>query len=110
MIIILIVLLILWLWPKSEFFKSDCKADCRIHDVKIVDFEYKPETVQIAPGDCVRWTNLDSVYHTATHDSDQFNSGNLYQNDCYVQKFKTKGTNPYYCIPHPYMKGKVVVK
>ena len=108
--VVLLVLLILWLWPLYESFRSDCQKDCKIHDVKIVEFEFKPKNIEISKGECVRWTNLDSAYHTATHDSDGFNSGNLYQNDCYIKKFDTKGTNPYHCIPHPDMTGKVIVK
>ncbi|MDT7858611.1 MAG: cupredoxin family copper-binding protein [Candidatus Aenigmarchaeota archaeon] len=82
----------------------------RIIDVEIKNFAFNPETIKIKVGDTVRWTNKDSVPHTATADDGSFDTGYLSYGKSKSITFSKSGTYDYYCIPHPWMKGKVIVE
>jgi plastocyanin len=89
--------------------------------VTISDFQYAPDTITIAAGTPVRWTNEGAVSHSATADGGSFNSGTLgppgtdgYGNPTagatYTRTFSTQGTFPYHCTVHPTtMHGAVIV-
>jgi len=88
--------------------------------VTISDYQYTPDTIMIAVGTPVRWTNHGAVSHTATADSGAFNSGALgapgtdgYGNPTpgatYDKTFTTAGTFAYHCAVHAFMHGVVVV-
>lgn len=75
--------------------------------VKIVDFAFKPRTIDISRGSTVKWTNRGSVSHTVTFKG--FKSGTLAPGNAFSHKFPKAGTFKYHCSIHPDMKGKVVV-
>lgn len=80
-------------------------------EAKIINFAFVPTTIEINAGDTVVWENRDTVRHTVTSDSgDEMNSRLLGKGERYSHTFNTAGTYNYHCTPHPYMKGKVVVK
>jgi plastocyanin len=67
----------------------------------------------------VTWTNVDAIVHTVTSgDSDGrvgtpsglFDSGDMVQGDQFSFTFDEPGTYPYYCVPHPWMTGTVIVE
>lgn len=79
--------------------------------VDILNYQYVPKTITVKVGTTVTWTNRDTVPHTVTvtganggPDSTLFR-----QNETYSYTFDKAGTFDYYCKPHPYMKGSVVV-
>ena len=74
---------------------------------KIVDFAFKPRTIQISRGTAVRWTNRGSVGHTVTGKG--FDSGTLQPGDTFSRRFNKVGTFTYHCTIHPSMTAKVVV-
>jgi len=94
-----------------------------IHSVNIVQGAGKPKSVPqpflpssliIHVGDFVKWTNLDSVGHSAT--STFFNSGFISpaggsgnSSNTFTHKFDTSGTYSYFCQIHPWMSGTVYV-
>jgi photosystem II stability/assembly factor-like uncharacterized protein len=82
---------------------------CETHDVSIINMTFSPNSIQIAIGDTVRWTNLDSTPHTATATSGEWNSGNMNLNDEYSHVFLIEEVHPYYCIYHSNMTGSVTV-
>jgi plastocyanin len=59
----------------------------------------------------VRWNNTDPLGHTITFaaSSGEANSPLIPPNGAYVHQFTRPGTYPYYCTPHPFMHGVVVV-
>jgi plastocyanin len=71
---------------------------------------YSPSTVTIHVGDTVTWTNAGPLAHTVTADDGSFDSGSLNVGDTWSMTFQTAGTFTYYCTPHPWMKGTVIVK
>lgn len=89
--------------------------------VGIADFAFTPDTVTIAAGQAVRWTNTGPSAHTVTSDSSVFTSaqlagpgtdpyGGMTAGAVYQRTFPTAGTFPYHCMNHPsLMKGVVIV-
>jgi len=81
-------------------------AEVRMSSVKFIG-----DTVTIAAGQAVRWTNADPVEHTVTFDGAiEAGSPVIPPNASYVHRFDKPGTYPYHCTPHPFMKGVVVVR
>ncbi len=80
------------------------------NEIEIADFAFVPATVTVTVGTTVTWTNLDSVAHTVTSETDLFDSGNLARNATFSYLFADRGTFSYYCAIHPSMRGKVIVE
>ncbi len=73
---------------------------------------YAPDTVEIAPGTEVTFENLDPFAHTVTSaegSTIEFDSGELGQDETYVQTFDEAGTYGYFCEIHPTMRAEIVV-
>jgi quinohemoprotein ethanol dehydrogenase len=94
---------------------SEIPADAYATDhVDIVDFAFDPGTIIVPPGTTVTWTNTGAQPHSATSTVSetnpiQFDSGILNPGDSYSFTFDTPGTYDYFCVPHPFMRGKVIV-
>lgn len=81
-------------------------------DVMIMDYAYSPATITVKKGSTVTWVNHDDIEHTVTSSDDSpvsFDSGLFGKNETFSFTFDEAGTYQYYCTPHPYMKGTVVV-
>ena len=78
--------------------------------VAIGDFAFSPRTIEIRVGDTVRWTNRDSVAHSATAQNGSFDTGLLSDGESGSVRFTAPGTYRYICTPHPDMTGTVVVR
>lgn len=81
--------------------------------VAISDFAFAPETIEVAAGDTVTWTNEDGVPHTVTAGSsgaatDDFDEA-VDAGDRAEITFDEAGTYDYFCAIHPTMTGQVVV-
>ncbi len=79
----------------------------RTATVTIPSFEFTPATVTIPRGSKVRFSNASETTHTATRKS--FNTGRIKPGKSVSIQFNRKGTFPYHCSIHSFMKGKVVV-
>ena len=78
--------------------------------VKIDNFRFGPQTLTIAAGTTVTWTNNDDVPHTVVSDDKLFKSKALDTDDKFTYTFAKPGTYNYFCSVHPKMIAKVVVK
>lgn len=83
------------------------------------DRAYDPPVIRVAVGTTVTWVNRDRVVHTVTSGrSDgrvgtpdgRFDSGDLEPGDRFSVTFDEPGTFTYYCVPHPWMRGTVIVE
>ncbi len=82
-------------------------------EINISGFAFVPATVTVTVGTTVTWTNLDSVAHTVTSETDLFDSGNLARNATFSYSFADRGTFSYYCANHPSIlseRSKVIVE
>ena len=77
--------------------------------VVISDFQFAPVTITIQQGDTVTWTNEGPTPHSATADDGSFDTGVFPAGESRSQTFTEAGTFAYYCLPHPNMRGTVVV-
>ena len=88
---------------------GDVKKSAR-HDVTIKDMKFDPDTLQIAVGETVVWTNNDDRDHTVTAKDGSFKSENLSKGDTFEHVFKKAGKFRYSCSYHPRMKATIEVK
>lgn len=78
--------------------------------IDIKDYAFQKPNIRIKIGTKVTWTNRDTVKHTATADDGTFDTGLLAQGESGSYVFTTPGTFGYYCIPHPSMRGTIIVE
>ena len=79
--------------------------------VTIADYEYAPAEFIVPVGTTVTFSNRDSTPHTATSKrSGAFESGSLDTGQSGEVTLEEPGTFAYYCLFHPFMKGKIVVE
>jgi plastocyanin len=79
-------------------------------DVKIDNFVFTPQTLTVAVGATVTWTNKDDIPHTAVSTAGLFKSKVMDTDEKFSYTFTKAGSYPYYCSIHPKMTGKVVVQ
>ncbi|MDT8066642.1 MAG: cupredoxin family copper-binding protein [Terriglobia bacterium] len=78
--------------------------------ITIDNFSFGPETLTVAVGTTVTWTNHDDIPHNIVSTEKVFKSKVLDTNESYSFTFTKAGVFPYFCSIHPKMTGKVVVK
>jgi plastocyanin len=82
-------------------------------EVSIKNYAFSPDTLTVAVGTTVTWTNRDDDVHTVTSDQKEnkpFASKNLDTGEVFSFKFTKPGTYGYLCAIHPMMVGKVIVR
>jgi quinohemoprotein ethanol dehydrogenase len=84
-------------------------AALAINTPKIVDFAFEPAWILVPPGTTVTWTNEGPTIHSATSDAGVWDSGILQQGQTYSFTFNQEGSFDYFCVPHPFQRGKVIV-
>jgi nitrite reductase (NO-forming) len=92
--------------------------------ISIIGNSFWPKAVQIAPGTTVTWTNEDvftylggeyaGIHNVVSlnppENSDGFNSPLLAHGETYSLVFDQEWNYEYNCMPHPYMRGHIIVK
>ncbi len=82
------------------------------HKVEIQNMKFNPQSVTVAKGDTVEWTNRMGMEHTVTVDdlAKLGDSGMIAKNGgTYSNVFYTADTIGYHCEIHPFMTGTVIV-
>lgn len=77
-------------------------------EVQIKNLTFVPAVLEISKGDTVKWTNLDSMAHTATS-SGNFDTGVLQPGKSGSITFNNSGSFDYICTIHPSMNGNIKV-
>lgn len=78
--------------------------------VDIRRYAFGPLRVEVPPGAVVEWVNRDAVVHTATAEDGAWDSGGIRPGGSWRARFDEPGIYPYFCGPHPFMKGVVIVR
>ena len=81
--------------------------------VAIRNFSFQPDTVRVKRGTTVTWVNCENATtdaHTSTSVTELWNSPFLPPGSTYSHTFGDAGTFEYFCVPHPFMRGAVVVE
>jgi plastocyanin len=71
---------------------------------------YDPAVLTIQAGEAVVFANTGRIAHTATDSGGAFNTGLLKGGELATIVFDTPGTYNYFCQPHPWMKGTIIVE
>jgi plastocyanin len=79
-------------------------------DVVIKNDAFSPQTLTVAAGQTVTFTNADDDAHTVTATDGSFDSKGLDTHDVWRHTFAKPGVYTYFCELHPFMKGTIVVK
>ncbi len=84
-----------------------------VHDVIIQGFAFIPNDITVRLGDTVRWTNKDSVRHTATcfvpDGPVSFDTLEFGKNESRSVTFTVPGVYNYHCEIHPFMTARITV-
>jgi len=79
--------------------------------VTIQGYAFRPQTLTVAPGTRVTWTNTDSAIHTVVSDTTAFTaSDDLRTGQSFTHTFGKVGTYTYHCGQHAFMTAAVIVK
>ena len=80
-------------------------------EINIDNFVFSPETLTVAAGTKVTFTNRDDIPHTVVSQATPpiFRSHALDTDEFYTYVFDKPGSYPYFCSLHPHMQGTVVV-
>ena len=84
--------------------------------VGIEDLAFVPATVTVAPGQTVTWINCEPtvIQHTTTANDNTarevWASPTFGPPGTFSHTFTQTGDNPYFCEPHPFMLGSVLVR
>ena len=70
---------------------------------------FRPDSITVAVGDSVMWSNKDTNTHTVTFFNGMADSGDLDPNETFTFTFNQAGSFGYYCRYHSFMTGSVIV-
>ena len=105
-----VLIAMLLLFAGSPSVKASNQPSAANAEVKIENFVFGPQTITVAVGTTVTWTNSDDIPHTSVSTDGVFKSKVLDTDEKFSYTFTKAGTYPYYCTIHPKMTGKVVVQ
>lgn len=78
--------------------------------VEIWRYAFGSGRVEIPVGGVVEWVNRDAAVHTATAEDGAWDSHAIPPGESWRARFDRPGIYPYFCGPHPFMTGVVVVR
>ena len=93
------------MWPAT----GRSAAETAATEVKIDNFTFAPERINVAVGTTVTWRNEDDIPHTVASSTRLFKSKALDTDDSFSFTFATPGIYDYFCSLHPQMKATIVV-
>lgn len=80
-----------------------------IEPADAMQWGYDQPLVTIQAGQAITFTNTGQVVHTATAANGAFDTGSLRNGQSVTIKIDEPGEYDYFCQPHPWMKGKIIV-
>jgi plastocyanin/glucose/arabinose dehydrogenase len=75
-------------------------AEAGTSNVVMQNIAFVPQSITVATGTTVTWTNTDLIQHTVTWDDRSVDSGLLSEGQTFSHTFDQPGTYGYFCIPH----------
>jgi nitrite reductase (NO-forming) len=72
--------------------------------------DYSVNVLTVPVGTTVTWTNDDTMMHTVTAVDGSFDSGFFDGGETWSYTFEEPGEYEYFCLPHPWMRAKVIVE
>lgn len=81
--------------------------------IAIRSFSFQPATIRVPRGTVVTWVNCEPATvdaHTSTSDGEVWSSTFIPPGGSYTRTFSEPGAFDYFCVPHPFMRGVVIVE
>lgn len=79
--------------------------------VLIASFEYMPATITIRAGGVIGFRDADAEPHTATaSDGHSFDTRTIKTGQTRLLRISKPGSYSFYCLFHPFMRGRIIVK
>jgi plastocyanin len=94
---------------KAKPTPAPVKVAARVRRTTIKNISYLQPKISIAVGTTIEWTNNDPLPHSVTAVNKSFNSGLIQPGKSYRHTFTKAGRYDFFCMPHPFMKGTIVV-
>jgi alcohol dehydrogenase (cytochrome c) len=95
--------------PPSEIGFAGTTPPAQTNAMKVADYAFTPTQISIKAGTTVTWTNAGPAAHTATAADGSWDTGDIAPGQAASVTFDTPGTYTYFCTPHPFMLGQVIV-
>jgi plastocyanin len=105
-----VIIAMLLLFAGSSSVTANDRPSAATAEVKIDNFSFEPQTLSVAVGTTVTWTNRDDIPHTSVSTEGVWKSKVMDTDEAFSYTFTKAGTFPYFCSIHPKMTGKVVVQ
>lgn len=96
--------------PAVDVVEAAEEALAQVFRARIRGMAFTPARIEITAGTTVSWRNEDDVAHTVTATDGSWDSGTLAPGATWQRRFDAPGTYPFTCLPHPEMRGTVVVR
>ncbi len=96
--------------PKALRSPATAARTMRTVRTGIKNINYLQSRIEVTVGTTVEWTNRDPLAHTVTAVNRSFNSGLIQPGRTFRHTFTKAGTFNFFCIPHAFMRGSIVVK
>lgn len=84
--------------------------DGQLHEIEIRGFKFRPASLEVRPGDTIRWTNRDSAPHDATATDGSWRTVTLRKGDSAEVTVTADMSTDYICSIHPYMKASLTIR
>jgi plastocyanin len=84
-------------------------AQAETHTVTMQFFQFKPQTLEVKPGDEIVFVNRDLLEHTATASNNAFDSRSIRPGQSWKWTAGAAGQYAYICSFHPSMRGVINV-
>jgi hypothetical protein len=81
--------------------------------IPIRGFDFLTDTLRVSQGTRVTWVNCEAAGadpHTVTSEAGVWDSPFIPVGATFSRTFDVRGSFPYYCIPHPFMRAIVIVE
>ena len=81
--------------------------------VLIREFSFQPAEIRVRRGTAITWVNCEPPgidAHTSTSNEAVWDSGFLARGGKFSFTFDSTGSFEYHCVPHPFMRGRVLVE
>ena len=88
---------------------ASANNEVKTYTVKIKQFRFVPEVLEVKAGDKVIWVNQDIVPHTATALDKSWDTGEIASEESKEMIVTKTQSLSYYCFYHPIMKAKLVL-
>ena len=98
--------------PPTAVAQAAAPKSNNVVTVKISDYAYQPDRITVPVGTTVVWSNADDEEHDVTSEggASVLNSPDFGKGGSFSFTFNQPGEYKYYCVPHDYMHGVVVVR